>query len=127
MSGWTVDSLHELLCTKLADKDVRDQQRFEAQQVALRDALAANERRLDGMNEFRAQLADQTATLMPRREAQAIFDAQTARIGVLEDLVHAEASRRHGVSDGAKLIASVVAFVSVVLGVVISIVTLSGK
>lgn len=126
------------MCTKFVEKDLRDQQRFEGQEKAFaaqidaarqetRKTEAAMDRRFESVNEFRAQLADQTANLMPRKEAQAVLDAQVLRIGLLEDLVHADASRRRGVSDGAKLIASVVAFVSIVLGAVISIVTLSGR
>jgi hypothetical protein len=75
-----------------AEKDLRDQQRFDAAERALQAALIAQERavqaaqqaaataatkaeiasekRFDANNEFRGQLADQAATLMPRAEAE---------------------------------------------------------
>jgi len=39
--------------------------------VALKAALASNERRLDGMNEFRQQLKDQTGLFSTRAETDA--------------------------------------------------------
>lgn len=87
------------------EKDVRDQQRFDAQQLALRDALLAQEKavsaaleaaqqavlkaegaaekRFENMNEFRGQLADQAATLMPRQEMQVLVDAINEKIGII--------------------------------------------
>jgi hypothetical protein len=117
VSGWTVDTLRAHLLTlinekfdrllnMMTEKDVRDQQRFDAQQLALRDALTAQEKavnaaltaaeqavqkaesaaekRFDAVNEFRAQLADQAQTFMPRNEAQVLIDGQTDKITALE-------------------------------------------
>lgn len=64
----------------LAEADKRYNQRFEAQEKnmaltltaadkALKTASEALERRLDSVNEFRAQLKDQTATFITRAEA----------------------------------------------------------
>lgn len=85
-----------------SEMDRRYQQRFDAQQQALQDALmaqekavnaalaaadravlkaeVASEKRFDSVNEFRATLADQAASLMPRGEAE-------ARLGNLGDKV----------------------------------------
>lgn len=102
VSGWTTDTLHSLLVTRLeelhrllAEKDTRYQQRYEAQQLGIRDALAAAERantkaetatekRFDGVNEFRDQLRDQAATFMPRTETETIVR------GLLEKIAAAE-------------------------------------
>jgi len=121
VSGWTTDTLRSHLLTligekfdrlrsMLAEKDVRDQQRFDAQQLALRDALTAQEKavnaaltaaeqavqkaetaaekRFDAVNEFRAQLADQAQTFMPRNEAQVLIDGQNDKIGGLETRIN---------------------------------------
>jgi hypothetical protein len=72
----------------LDERDRRYQQRFDGNERSVRDALAsaalavnkaeaAVNTRLEGMNEFRDALKDQTATLMPRSE----FDVQFKALG----------------------------------------------
>jgi hypothetical protein len=61
MHGWTPETLFQHF-TALHEADTR------ATQVA----LAANEKRLDGMNEFRQSLRDQNATFVTRTELYAI-------------------------------------------------------
>lgn len=78
----------------MREKDLRDQQRFDAQSTATEAALAAveegnkaalaasekavqkaeaaSEKRFDAVNEFRAALADQTSTFVPRTEFNAL-------------------------------------------------------
>lgn len=79
VSGWTVDTLHSLMVRLLAEKDKRDEQRFDAQEKALADALLAAERagakaegtqekRLESLNEFREQQKDLIGTFLPRAE-----------------------------------------------------------
>lgn len=114
-SGWTVDTVHEHLTALYREKDLRDQQRFDAQQLALRDALisqekavnaalsaaqeavqkaeTAAEKRFDSVNEFRAQLADQTATLLPRREYDAQHKALEDRMALIEQSTNKSAGR----------------------------------
>lgn len=61
----------------LDEVDKRYQQRFVEQEKAILTALAANDRRLDGMNEFRDTLKDQAATFIPRSEYDARENART--------------------------------------------------
>ncbi len=70
-SEWTVDTLKEFLLAELQAADLRYEQRFKAAENAVMKAENASEKRFDGVNEFRAALADQTASLMPRAEAEA--------------------------------------------------------
>jgi Flp pilus assembly protein TadB len=94
-------SLRELITAY----DHRYEQRFEAQQLALHDALtsqekavaaalnaadravitaqAANEKRVDATNEFRGTLADAQATLMPRTEAEARIQSVADKLSEL--------------------------------------------
>jgi hypothetical protein len=82
--------IREYVDRRLADKDLRDQQRYDAQTKALEAAMVAAdkavqaallaaekavnkaevaaERRFESVNEFRAQLGDQAKTFMPRSE-----------------------------------------------------------
>ena len=102
------DRLHEQrfadFRTDANERDLRYQQRFDAQEKAVRDALAAakeavtaaliaadravtkaelaSERRFEGVNEFRAQLADQAATLMPRAESTLILNTINDKVDV---------------------------------------------
>lgn len=77
--------------------------RFEAQEKAVQSALAAadravqkaesaTEKRFEGVNEFRASLADNSRTLMPRAEAEQQFkalaektDAVVVRLNTMDD------------------------------------------
>src|ERR1051326_835056 len=59
-----ISSLRELIKTN----DRRYIDRFEASQEALTVALEASNKRLDGMNEFRAALTDQAARMVTREE-----------------------------------------------------------
>lgn len=109
VSGWTTDTLHGLMISLFAEhearhqqrynhieemlheRDVRFNQRFEAQQQALYAALAsqqqavdkaevADARRFDSVNEFRGQLNDQVTTFISRTEVKAMIDALVARV-----------------------------------------------
>lgn len=83
-------SLKEYFERILAEKDAAYAQRFEAQEKAIQAALTAQkeavqkaetaaEKRFDSVNEFRAQLSDQAATFMPRREAESAMKAMTEK------------------------------------------------
>lgn len=77
------------------EHDLRYQQRFDAQAQAIKDALlaaekavskaeTANEKRFDGVNEFRRALTDQTATFVSRIEFNALkerMDRSDGRAG----------------------------------------------
>jgi hypothetical protein len=55
--------------------DRRYEERAKSEKVALSAALAANDKRLDGMNEFRGVLSDQAARAVTRAEFEASRDA----------------------------------------------------
>ncbi len=93
---------------RFSDMDLRYQQRFDAQQKALSDSSDAGkemvnaalasadravtkaevsaERRFESVNEFRATLADQAATFLPRSEADARFGAVGDKVGLLDGM-----------------------------------------
>lgn len=51
-----------------------------ASEKAVSKAETANEKRFEGVNEFRAQLSDQANTFIPRAEARALLDAISSRL-----------------------------------------------
>lgn len=97
--------LREYVERMLQERDVRFEQRFQASQQAIQDAMVAqekavnaalqasdravlkaetaSERRFEGVNEFRATLADQAALLMPRAETTAMFKTVEDKIAML--------------------------------------------
>lgn len=87
VSAWTIDSLHSHLKELMNERDRRYEQRFAAQEKAVATANQANEKRLDSVNEFRAQMADLQATFMPRVEAE-------QRIGQVDQKIDASVKVR---------------------------------
>lgn len=84
----------KIIHTILAERELRYAQKFEslekANVLALSNAkeqtataLASNEKRLDGMNEFRQQQRDMIDTLMPRGEADARFKAMEDKLNIV--------------------------------------------
>lgn len=108
----------EQLYTLINERDRQYQQRFESQEKAVNAALIAakeavnaalsaaqtavnkaeiaNEKRLDNQNEFRGQLKDQAASLMPRAEADIRFKSIESEINRISDLVISGTGRFEG-------------------------------
>lgn len=130
-TDWTVHTLKEHFSQALNDfkdkwaqvrdaDDLRYQQRFDAQQKAVVDALlaaekavnaalasadravvkaeTAAEKRFESVNEFRAVLSNQSASLMPRTEADAQFRSMSEKI----DDIKTRIDRGEGNSQGAR-------------------------
>lgn len=72
MSSWDVDTLKEHFEGILRERD-----------KALERALAANEKRLDGLNEIRGIASDAAARFITRREAMWAIMAILALIGLV--------------------------------------------
>jgi len=125
VSGWTVDTLNAHVRETLIERDRRYEQRFAAQEHALAErdlflerlaaerdkqvaaafnassraiekAEIANEKRLDGMNEFRSTLSDQARDLMPRAETEALVHAIEEKLVLLTKQMDRMAGERGG-------------------------------
>jgi hypothetical protein len=130
VEGWTVETLGEHFDIRLADKDLRDQQRFEAQSSAIAAALlaaekavskaeTANERRFEGVNEFRQTLSDQAATFISRTEFEAQLKSVTERVQELATRVDKTEGRSGGLNSflsyliaGAAIIVAIISWVT---------------
>ena len=154
------DHRFQVFQAKLDERDLRLQQRFEAQEIAVKDALAAAkevtasnllamdratvkaeiaaDNRFTAVNEFRAQLADQAQTFLPRAEWSAnhnSLEGQIAAVGLrfeekleavrgnVEALTHTQAGdtgERKGVSQQTALLISILSpLVGIITAVVI--------
>lgn len=67
---------------------------------AVAKAEGASEKRFEGVNEFRAALADQQRTLMPRSEVEVTIKAISERLSALKDTVDARTNERRGLTGG---------------------------
>jgi hypothetical protein len=140
-SGWTIETLREHFDTRLAEKDLRDQQRFEGQGVALAAARAADrelvaaaltaadravqkaetaaDRRAEGQNEFRATLSDQAARLATKDELETKVGALSDRITALATAAATQQGSKTGLRDGWGYLVGAV-------GIIATIATLTG-
>lgn len=111
LSDWTVDTLHEHMRQRVGDLWAHLDSRAVAQQTAMHEAIStinrivdvrfdaskeavdkaqdATEKRFEAVNEFRAQLADQASTFIPRREVETLVDRLTDQITELFSLARA--------------------------------------
>ena len=115
------------------ERDRRYEQRFVAQEKAVQNALesaekavakaeTATEKRFEGVNEFRAQLADQARELMPRSETEALFAQVVERITNLEKKSDIAAGSRIGSSAAIGLVISLVITVIAVVGFITALI-----
>jgi hypothetical protein len=113
--GWTFDSFQHYL-----------EAMFIAHGEALRVALAANEKRLDGMNEFRGAMGDRERDLMPRNEADIRLATQAADIAALKTTSDSSKARAQGMSAGAKVAVGLVSMLVGLLGLFVAGITVAG-
>jgi len=131
----------EQLYTLINERDRQYQQRFEGQEKAVNAALiaakeavnaalasskeavtkaeTANEKRLDAVNEFRAQLKDQQLTLMPRTEADIRLKTLEAEVARLNTVIIGIISKGEGASWLWGLIVAGIGMVGAILGAVV--------
>ena len=113
---------------RLAEMDLRHQQRFDAQTRALDSAFVAAkeavskaevaaEKRFDSVNEFRGQLGDQAKTFMPRIEAEQRISAIVEKM----DLLRFSSERIVGKSEG---LGSVWSYVFSIISLAVAIVAM---
>ena len=144
MTDWTVQSLGAHLCEvlrlsgeKYEERDRRYEERFNAQEKATLTALdaartatskaeSAMERRLEGMNEFRAALTSQTAAFITRE----VFETRAKNMDLLIAAMREELAQTRGRGAGSvssrALFFSVIAATGSIIGVVMLIVNLTG-
>jgi len=88
-----------------------------AAEKAVIKAEAAAEKRFEAVNEFRQSLSDMTATLMPRAEANAKFDAVAEKIEIIQRTLDKHQGESGGLIQGWGYIAGVIGVVSLVAAI----------
>jgi hypothetical protein len=116
----------------LAAKDLRDEQRFEAQSSAIAAALlaaekavtkaeTATERRFEGVNEFRQTLSDQAATFISRVEFEGQRDGSAERIRELTGRLDKIEGRSTGIGAGWAYLVGAVAVIGVLVTIFVAL------
>jgi len=125
-SGWTVDTVYAHLRAVSDERDLRYGQRFVAQEKAVEAALTsakeavdkaetAATRRFESVNEFRAQLADQAATFMPRLEAEQRMSQLSEKI---DDL---KGTRSEGIAASWGYLVGAVGIATAIIAIVLAL------
>ena len=135
VSAWTTDTVLAHLRELINERDRRYEQRFEAQRTAVDAALAAQEKavakaetaaekRFESVNEFRGQLADQAARLLPRAESDVAFagvrekiDGLAVRIDALATRIERGEGQRSGLKDGWGYLVGAAGFVATLIAI----------
>lgn len=119
VSGWTVDTLKEYIEQRFTDQDKAVQAALLAAKEAVLKAETASEKRFESVNEFRGQLADQTATLIPRAEADTRFSALGEKVSDLTDRINKTDGAKVGSEVTIGKIYAAIGVVGAVLGIIV--------
>jgi len=87
---------------------------LEAAKTAVNKAEVAAEKRFESVNEFRATLADQQRSLMPRSEAEILIRSLTDKMEVMEKTLASMSGQRSGMSTAVGI---AIAIGGIVIGV----------
>lgn len=141
------DTLHQDLkdsiTQRFGDADLRYQQRFDAQTKALDAALAAqkeavqtalvaaekatskaevaSDKRFESVNEFRQTLTDQTATFMPRSEAESRLSALYEKINDVKLAASSTGGHQAGLNAGWLYLLGAIAALGTIVSIVIAL------
>lgn len=119
VSGWTVDTLKEYTQQRFSDQDKAVQAALLAAKEAVLKAETASEKRFESVNEFRGQLADQTATLIPRAEADSRFSALSEKVTDLTDRINKTEGAKAGSDVTIGKIYAAIGVVGAILGIIV--------
>lgn len=108
VSGWTVDTLKEYF-----------EQRFTAQEKAVKTANEASEKRFDAVNEFRGQLGDQVRTFLPRTEYDARHETLENRVSELTDRLNRSDGKVQGTDITMGKIYAAIGAVGAILAIIV--------
>lgn len=132
VSGWTVDTLHRYIRELIDERDTRYEQRFTAQEKAVKDALTAadravtkaelaTEKRLEGVNEFRATLTDYTTNLMPRGEVTALLAGFDEKLTALQSRIDRSEGKGKGIDQAWGYLVGLVGVVAAAVAVIVAV------
>lgn len=94
-----------------------------AQQEAIAKAEMANEKRFEAVNEFRANLADQTASFMPREVAESKFSELQKQVNVNTDRLNQTLGEKAGSVSTVNWVVAAASFMVAVVAVLANVLT----
>lgn len=121
VSGWTVDTLKEYFSQRFTDSDKAIQAALLAAKEAVLKAENATEKRFEATNEFRGQLADQTATLLPRSEYDSNHKALEDKIDALTDRMNRNDGKSSGLSAGWGYLVGAIVLAATIISVILAL------
>lgn len=121
MSEWTVDTLKEHVLRLLDEKDRAIAAALSSAERANAKAEAATEKRFEGVNEFRAALADQQRTLMPRNEAEIRMSGTDTILAALQRRMAAVEGRSQGFTGGWGWAVGVFGLIALVVSLIMTL------
>ena len=128
------DKLLAIICAndkRSEERDVNIQTSMEvimaSSEKAIAKAETASEKRFDSVNEFRATLADQQRTLMPRTEVEIIFKGLDERINSLYSCHMEEKNKGEGLQVGWGLAIGIVGIIAAIISGIGTVVVLVMK
>lgn len=124
---WTLDTLQDHLKSIIENNNARYEVMFanaeksvhaalNSADTAIKKAEAASDKRFEGVNEFRATLADQQRMLMPRAETEEAIKRICERLMKLEDGASERRAKYQGMGAMWGIIIAVLGAVSLVSG-----------
>lgn len=119
-SGWSVDTLKEYIEALRSDDQKAVQAALQAAKEAVIKAETATEKRFESVNEFRAQLADQSNTLMPRAEYTVQHKALEDRVSDLTDRINKTEGKSSGVNSSWGYLIGAVGLATAVISIILA-------
>lgn len=110
--------------TIVQERELRLAQKFDSLDKAINKADAANEKRFEGVNEFRNTLADQQRNLLPRQEYVAAHQSLSQQLGSLEKRIDKIDNLKQG---GANLWILIVGIIAIAMSITTFVLGLFGK
>lgn len=125
-------ALREYIEALLSAKELRDEQRFQAQSAAITAAMgaaekavtkaeAAAERRFESVNEFRATLSDQAATFVTRTELEVLREQWRETAATFAARLDTAEGHAGGLTSGWGYLIGAVTLVGAVIAVVLAV------
>ena len=129
---WTIGTLKEFILALMDERNDRYAQRFAAQEeavhaalsaadVALTKAETASERRFESVNEFRAQLTDQTREFIRRTEYMQAHETLTEQVRSLTARVDRTEGRSGGLHAGWGMLVGAVGLLGGIIAIFLAL------
>jgi hypothetical protein len=121
IAGEAPITLREYVDVRIAAQQQAVEAALASASLAVAKAEAASDKRFDSVNEFRAQLDDQTRTLMPRLEVEAQLSTLKEKVDANAATIKAISDRGAGMNQGWVVLVSVLAVVTSIGGLLLAL------